>query len=217
MTTKNFCKARRRRHTKICLGQTVRTGETQKQAQARVTQAKDEIETRDKLTLIDSLGETPRRINVAENDLNYAPYENAHTEERHAANVALQQTDAPIGTRTVEGRLFGDQPWGARQQTNFSYKWLDDSTMNRTINEYMQKNWNQIREDLVFNDKHRHEAVFDAGKSIGEGFYNRNQMGMGAVEPVYHRTSKVKIIITLDQIEPPSPIIVTAYPAGGGK
>ena len=196
---------------------TIRKGETINQAEQRVIGSKREIEIRGKLAMIESLGETPRRLNVSENDLNYAPFENAHTEERHAASVALWQTNAPAGTRTVEGRLFGDQPWGTRQQTNFSYKWLDDSTMNRTINEYMQKNWNQIREDLVFNDKHRHEAVFDAGKSIGEGFYNKNQMGMGSVDPVYHQTSKVKIVITLDQIEPLTPIIVTSYPAGGGK
>ena len=192
----------------------VRTGETQKQAQTRVENARSEIVDRGKIDLYESLGATPKRINIAANDSQYAQFDKAHTDELHGASVALRQTDAPAGTRTIEGRIYGDAPWGKAE--NYSYKWLDKSTMNQTINEYIQKNWNQIREDLVFGNRHEHKTTFDAGKAVGEGFYNKNQMGMGVRQAEYGKTSTVTIVITLDQIEPPSPIVVTAYPNGKG-
>ncbi len=200
---------------KADLDPAVRAGETQQQAQRRVEQAKDEVSNRGRVDLYDALGAMPRRVTVQANDIQYKTFDKAHTRENHGANIVMERAGAPNGTRTIEGRIYGDAPWDRAE--NFSYKWLDDSTMNQTINEYMQKNWNQIREDLVFNEEHNHIALFDAGKAIGEGYYNKNMGGLGARQAEYGKTSQVKIVIKLDQIEPPSPIIVTSYPAGGGR
>ena len=197
---------------KTNLDPTVRAGETPKQAQERVKVAQEEKITRGRLQVFDGLGSTPPKVKIAENDQVYGDQFNAHTIEKHGALVEMKRSSAPAGTRTIEGRIYGDAPWGRAE--NFSYKWLDDTTMNKTINEYMEKNWDAIRWDLASNRVH--EGTFDAGKAIGEGFYNSGQMGTGARQAVYHKTSIARVLITLDQIEM-TPIIITAYPTGKGQ
>lgn len=79
----------------------------------------------------------------------------------------------------------------------------------------MQNNWNQIRSDLVLNGNH--EATFDAGHAVGEGYFNSGMMGTGPRQAVYHQTSQVKITIDFKPGNSPTFIIVRAFPKGGGQ
>jgi hypothetical protein len=188
-----------------------RAGETPDEAQARAQAANQEVVRRATATY-DALGERPPRINVAANDAANAG-NGAHTIERHGPNVTLRRAGAPPGTRTIEGRIMGDPPWG--DPANFSYRWLNEPVMNRVINEYIRGNWDAIRSDLALDGVH--EATFDQGNAVGEGFYNSNQGGMGPRNPVYHVTSNVTITIRMvPGSNPPAIYVVRAYPAGRG-
>lgn len=195
------------------LDPTVRKGETSAQAQTRAAKAQEEIRILGVLKIYEAIGAEPQKINIAENDAKYADTFNVHTLDRHGASVPLKRTDASVGARTIEGRIYGDPPW--RNAENFSYKWIDDSTMNRTINDYIEKNWDTIRWELANNQQLT--VTFDAGKAIGEGFYNKNQMGLGISQAEYGQTSYVTLRLKLDQIEPQKVVVETAFPAGRGN
>ncbi len=198
---------------KANLDATIRKGETTKQAKERVEQAQNERDLRGYLATIESLGENTPKVNVVKNDAKYRISNNAHTDIRHSPNIALEKNSVPAGTRTIEGRIYGDPPW--RNKANHSYKWLNESIMNRTINEYLEKNWDKIRWELA--TRRRINIKFDAGKAIGEGYFNKNIGTSNPPDAVYSKTSYVRIIIELDQAEPMKPIIVTAYPLGSGE
>ena len=138
----------------------------------------------------------------------------AHTIERHGPEIPLGRGDAvPPGSRTIEGRIHGDPPWGTPQ--NFSYRWIDEPTMNQVVNDYLRKNWEAVRSDLALNG--RHEATFDHGNLTGEGFHNSNYSQPGPPNPIYSRTSIVTI--TLDLVpgsSPPTFRIIRAFPNGRG-
>lgn len=89
--------------------------------------------------------------------------------------------------------------------------------MNRTVNDYIQRNWEQIRSDIVLNNTNRYEATFDAGRAVGEGFFNRGQGGIGPRQAMYHQTSLVTVTIELVPGNPPSFVVVRAYPSGSGR
>jgi hypothetical protein len=153
------------------------------------------------------LGAEPPRFNVDANDAAYQG-NGAHTAERHGPDVPMPRDPQ---SRTIEGRIYGDPPWG-RPETR-SYRWTDPSTMNRTINEYVQKNWETIRHDLAFDGRHR--GGFDAGHRIGEGYLNSGMFGAGPRASQYAVTSLVQIRIQLvPGSDPPVPFVVTAFPAG---
>jgi hypothetical protein len=59
--------------------------------------------------------------------------------------------------------------------------------MNRTVNDYIQANWDTIRSDLALNGEH--SATFDAGHRTGEGFYNEGMYGAGPRSAHYGQTS----------------------------
>ena len=78
----------------------------------------------------------------------------AHGISSHGAQIpmerALDAAGKPDGTRTVEGRIFGDRPWDTESgQQNKSFKWKTLDLMNETVNRYLQRNWAKIREDLA--------------------------------------------------------------------
>ena len=96
---------------------------------------------------------------------------------------------------------------------NWSYRWSDPSTMNRTINEYVRRNWEAIRSDLALGRTHR--GGFDAGHRIGEGYFNNGMYGAGPRQSQYAATSLAVIRIRLvPGADPPQPFLVTAFPAG---
>ncbi|MGW4351641.1 alpha/beta hydrolase [Nocardia sp. NPDC004582] len=169
----------------------------------------DEAELRRVTEIYEALGEEPPRVNIGENDAAYSAG-GAHTIERHGPEVPLNRVDAPPGDRTIEGRIYGDQPWGPQQ--NWSYRWTDVSTMNRTINDYLRANWENIRTDLALNGEH--SAIFDAGHSVGEGFYNQGMGGVGPRLAHYTQTSHAKVVLTLIPGTPPSFMVLTAFPSG---
>lgn len=155
----------------------------------------------------DRLGDEPPRFNVAANDAAHHGL-GAHTDERHGPGVPLLRDP---GARTIEGRIYGDPPWGRTE--NWSYRWTDPSTMNRTVNEYVRDNWQAIRSDLAADGVHR--GGFDAGHRVGEGYYNTGMYGSGPVASRYATTSMVTVRIKMvPGSDPPEPFILTAYPAG---
>ena len=155
----------------------------------------------------EQLGDDPPRFNIAADDAVYGGV-GAHTGERHGPDVPLPREP---GTRTVEGRIYGDSPW--ERPENWSYRWADPSTMNRTINDYVRENWDSIRSDLALRG--RHAGGFDAGHRVGEGYYNTGMFGAGPRESRYATTSLVVIRVRLAPgSDPPQPFVLTAYPAG---
>jgi hypothetical protein len=181
-----------------------RAGETGPESAERSRLAKQE-QVRRAEAIFESLGERPRTINIeAEEPLHM---DDAHTMERHGPEIPLRRADNP-GGRTIEGRIHGDPPW--LKAENASARWFDRSVMNRTINEYIARNWNNIRADLAIDG--RHSAAFDAGHAIGEGFVNEGMYGTGARNAVYSVTSRVRITIVRDPGTPPGFHVVTSFP-----
>ncbi|WP_433380362.1 hypothetical protein ACQPZX_15190 [Actinoplanes sp. CA-142083] len=114
--------------------------------------------------------------------------------------------------KTIEGRIYGD---GWPHAANASTRWLDWTTMHRTINEYVSSNWQRIRSDLAIEGKH--EAVFDAGHRIGEGFVNRGMGGAGPPQAQYVTTSAVRLVLkVVPGSDPPDVYIKTSFPAALG-
>jgi hypothetical protein len=167
----------------------------------------DDVELNRMLATYDKLGDQPPNFKVAKNDDLYQD-EGAHTMKHHGGDVPLQHTP---GTRTIEGRLYGDHGW--RRPENKSFRWTDHHTMNRTINDYVSRNWETIRSDLAMTGVHR--RTFDAGHRVGEGFVNDGMFSAGPVKPRYMTTSFVTIRMRLAPgTDPPEPFILTAFPAG---
>ena len=188
-----------------------RAGETAEQAQGRTRAAEAEIELRRAMGVYNSLGDRPPRIDMRANDAAH-PNE-AHTFERHGPDIPLHRAGAPPGTRTIEGRIFGDPPWPNRQ--NASYRWVDEATLNRVVNEYFRNNWDTIRSDLATEGVH--ERTFDRGSLTGEGFSNANQGTPNPPVSVEGRTSMVTITIELvPGSNPPVLRIVRTFPNGRG-
>ncbi|WP_169812678.1 WXG100-like domain-containing protein [Nocardia acidivorans] len=176
---------------------------------ARERSAASDAELRVITEIYNALGEDPPRVNIGANDAAYGA-RGAHSVERHGSDVPLNRVDAPPGDRTIEGRIYGDPPW--RRQENWSYRWLDESTMNRTVNDYLRANWENIRSDLALTGEH--SAVFDAGHRIGEGFYNEGMFGVGQRSTQYAQTSYAKMRLMLVPGSPPSFMVITAFPSG---
>lgn len=193
---------------------TPRAGETPEQATQRANLAIGEIEARDAFQTYTLLGDKPPKVNIrANDDVPANKVAGAHSMDRHGPDVPLRIVDASAGTRTIEGRIYGDPPWSKPE--NWSYKWIDESTMNGTINDYLSANWERIRSDLTLNEG-VFETTFNADHAVGEGFFNEGQMGVGARNAVYHRTSYVTLTIELRPGNPPTFFIVRAFPAGRG-
>ncbi|MFI7547582.1 hypothetical protein [Actinoplanes sp. NPDC049599] len=155
----------------------------------------------------DQLGDEPPRFDIAANDAGYGAH-GAHTDDRHGPGIPLPR--AP-GRQTVEGRVHGDDPWPRPE--NWSYRWTDPSTMNRTVNDYVRRNWDRIRDDLALEGAH--DGGFDAGHRVGQGYYNDGMYGAGPRHSRYAETSLVKIRIRLvPGSDPPETFILTAFPVG---
>ncbi|WP_157437135.1 hypothetical protein [Actinoplanes subtropicus] len=157
----------------------------------------------------DNLGDEPPKFDVALNDAAHRA-DDAHTVDRHGPDVPLRRDPT---MRTIEGRIYGDTGWA--RPMNASFRWTDHSTMNRTVNDYVRAHWEQIRNNLATDGVH--QATFDAGHRIGEGFVNTGMGGAGPRRAQYMTTSVVRILIAIAPgTDPPEPFIVTAFPAGLG-
>nr|BFE76345.1 hypothetical protein GCM10020092_096460 [Actinoplanes digitatis] len=155
----------------------------------------------------DQLGAEPPTFNIAANDAAYGIH-GAHTEGRHGPGIPLPRDP---GRQTIEGRIYGDSPW--RNPENWSYRWSDPSTMNRTVNDYVERNWDRIRDDLALEGAH--DSSFDAGHRVGQGYYNDGMYGAGPRNSHYSETSFVKVRIRLvPGADPPELFILTAFPQG---
>ncbi|MBM2621797.1 hypothetical protein JIG36_40465 [Actinoplanes sp. LDG1-06] len=157
----------------------------------------------------DQLGESPPKFEFAQND-NTFKSKGAHTLLHHGPDVPMRRSPDPE-TLTIEGRIFGDPPWGHSESR--SYRWTDHSTMNREVNRYVRENWEAIRSDLALTG--RHKDGFDAHHRVGEGFYNKGMHGAGPREAVYGVTSLVIVRIKLVAgSDPPQVFVDSAYPSG---
>lgn len=193
------------------MNRTPRPGETPDEAIARARRAGYALYHRQTMRTSQGLGAEPPILEMRAHDARYAA-NGAHTVERHGSDVPLRRTDAPRGIATIEGRIYGDPPWNGPE--NWSYRWTSPTVMNDTINTYLRANWEMIRLELAMEG--RFQITFDAGNAVGEGFYNAGQMGIGAVDAVYHQTSTVSLTLQLIPGQPPSFFVVTAFPAGRG-
>jgi hypothetical protein len=156
----------------------------------------------------DGLGDAPPKFNIADNDRNYESL-GAHTLEHHGPQLPL--TRGAPNVRTLEGRLYGDAPWPKPE--NWSYRWLDVPTMNRAINEYVSSHWEQIRSVLAMDG--RFKTTFDAGRVVGEGYFNRGMYGTGPTAATYAKTAFVELRMRLvPGTDPPQVFVVTAFPSG---
>jgi hypothetical protein len=162
-----------------------------------------------------ALGDTPRPLNIRQNDLSYGgsnatlpAHLQAHTLDRHGASIPL-----PI----LEQRIYGTGPW--KKSENFSYRWASDRAMNETVNSYLNQNWGQIRQDLTQTGWH--SGYIDAGQMIGDGFYNPNQgfafgPATGPRTAQYNTTSLARVTFRLDPADPTRVYVLTAFPTGTG-
>lgn len=167
----------------------------------------DDVALSEIMSRYDQLGAEPPQFNIATNDAAHGGH-GAHTDERHGPSVPLQRDPS---TRTVEGRIFGDPPWDRPE--NWSYRWTDPSTMNRTVNDYVRQNWETIRSDLAMYGQHR--SGFDAGHRVGDGYYNDGMYGAGPRASHYAATSMVTIRFRIvPGSDPAEPFLVTAFPSG---
>lgn len=183
--------------------------------------ARAELQTRGVLRIYEMLPDEPPRINMYEND---AAFPDAHTvggspsgQGRHNPAIQLEAVRDPAGNpidtgvQTIEGRVLGHRPWRGQQRA--SARWLDDTTMHRTVNEYIRNNWEQIRSDLATTGQHANGA--NAGHAVGEGYVNVGTANNPQSQ--YMVTSRFHVVILLDQIEPAAGAffrfyILTTYP-----
>lgn len=167
----------------------------------------DDIALRDIMDRYDQLGSEPPEFVVAANDAAHRG-DGAHTIERHGPDIPLSRDP---NTRTIEGRIYGDPPWSRPE--NWSYRWTDPSTMNRTVNDYLKQNWETIRTYLAMDEEYN--GSFDARHRVGQGYYNEGMYGAGPINSHYAETSFVKIRIRLTSgADLTKPFLVTAFPSG---
>jgi hypothetical protein len=185
----------------------LRAGETPAQALARVRAAEAEVMARAD-NVYKALGDGPPKINIRDND---AANPDAHTLERHGPQIPL---DAPSGVASLKSRVKGEAPWPKKE--NFSYRWINESIMNRVVNDYLRDNWTKIRSELALNKEYRKTFKSDGG-AVGEGFYNKNYGMKKDPLPVYSQTNIVTIFLKLTTDRgPPEIRVITAFPNGRG-
>ncbi|MGY2893192.1 DUF6861 domain-containing protein [Deinococcus sp. UYEF24] len=170
----------------------LRTGEQAAQAQQRVQLAQEELDVRKKVA---AFGEKPWRPNLVENDQRTA----GHSVDRHGWNLSRQD---------LRDRIMGTGRW--TRQESYSYKWTDEATANRTIQEHIHTNWDVIRRTLAEDGLYK--SAWNTGNKVGEGFYNKNVGLGGPRQPVFDETSWVTLVLRLDPNG--NPYIITAYPRG---
>lgn len=189
---------------------TPRLGETAREAKRRVRLARQEIGKRDILRRYHALGNKPPHIDMIANDRTFA---DAHTIERHGWHIELKRlldsVGKPTGTRTIEGRLYGDPPW--RRRGEFSARWLNEDVLNQTVNRYVQNNWEAIRMELAH--RRGYEGVFGTA-TIGAGYYNDTNRGGTDANPIPRewRPSMTRITIKVDPADVSRFYVVSAFP-----
>jgi len=205
---------------------TPRAGETVAEAAERARLAQEELPTREVMNTYEGLGTEPAPFDIVAND---AANGDAHTvgsagnPGRHGPSIPLPRSlDAagiPDGTRTIEGRVYGDPPWlkanGDPAPANFSGRWRSIDIINRVINNYLRASWEQVRSDLAMNGSHTN--AFPAGEVVGDGYFNLNFGKPGppiAKGPVV--TTVVRITILLKPGTPPSYYVITTFPTISG-
>ncbi|MFG1996110.1 hypothetical protein ACGFJ7_39655 [Actinoplanes sp. NPDC048988] len=176
---------------------------------ARSAPTSYDIELSRVMATYEGLGEDPPRFRISANDAAHREH-GAHTIERHGSQIPLER-DPGSGTRTVEGRIHGDDPW--QKPENKSFKWDDPTIMTREVNDHVRRNWETIRSDLALRG--RYEGVYEAGHRVGHGYYNSGMFGTGPRQAEYAAVSRVVIRIRLAPgSDPPEPFILTAFPSG---
>jgi hypothetical protein len=154
----------------------------------------------------------PPRIRMSEHDYWYGEH-GAHTETRHSPRIPLERGDGPTGERTIEGRIYGDDPWPRSE--NWSYQWLDDTVKQDAIQTYVNENWEEICVDVA--ELGQHEGLFDYGNEVGLGYYNSAMYTSEPRHAGFGRTSMVKIRFRSVPDSETEFFIETAFPAGRGN
>jgi len=200
------------------LDPTPRRGESLALAQARVAAAQAELQRRTQNYIHGTLPATAPGVFISKNDVDFA-LNGAHTLDHHSPTIplyrALNAAGQPNGTKTIEGRLFGDPPWPRRENT--STRWDSEDVINTTLHTYLDTHWKTVSRDLATSRLHEHSAVFDAGHRVGQGLANNNagHPGAAAMPPsVSHPevTSLVRVTIRLVPHRQGQLFIVTSFP-----
>jgi hypothetical protein len=108
--------------------------------------------------------------------------------------------------------LFGDPPWPYKAP--YSYRWKNKGKLDDLINEFIQKNWEELR--VGFRSSIEQEVQIDAKQAIGEGFFNATK-GSSVTTPVYHQTSRLVIRLRFHAGPPPAVYVETAFPLGAAE
>ncbi|NOJ96007.1 hypothetical protein HMI51_24115, partial [Corallococcus coralloides] len=187
--------------------------ETQQYANARIQLAREEMLRRgvirdQQLTAAFPNGPT---FDVAANDLAHGTAHNAHTVDRHGAQLPYSSAGTPPGTRSIESRVTTGDGWNKTEP--LSFQWDSDATMNATINKYVADNWGRIRTELAL------EGVSDnldipvpAGTSVGRGFKGVEDPVTGNMRAVPLNATHYNIRLRVIDGAPPQVVVLTAFP-----
>ncbi|WP_375757223.1 annexin [Corallococcus exercitus] len=149
-------------------------------------------------------------VDVAANDLAHGSAHNAHTMDRHGAQLPYSSAGQPPGTRSIESRVTTGDGWGG-VETN-SFQWNSDAQMNATINQYIQDNWPSIKDKLMlqgFADEVNIPAP--PGTTVGRGFTaGVDSAGNPTAIPANATTYNIKLRL-VDGV-PPQVVVLTAFP-----
>ena len=122
-----------------------------------------------------------------------------------------RQLDAagnPNGVQTVEGRIYGDAPWG--KPNKMPTRWGSIQIINDVINRYLQSNWDAVRSDLALSKEH--VAKFDTQQLVGDGLWNEGSHDSPSVTGP-HPVSCVTVVFNLTTGFPAKFFVLTSYPS----
>ncbi|RKH51723.1 hypothetical protein D7Y23_09415, partial [Corallococcus sp. AB050B] len=187
--------------------------ETQQYAKARAQIAEQEMLRRaivreQQLTEAFPNGPT---LDVAANDVAHGSAHNAHTLDRHGAQLPYTSAGQPPGTRTIESRVTTGDGWGS-VETN-SFQWNSDAQMDATINQYVKDNWSSIKDKLMMQG-YADELNIPAppGTTVGRGFTQVKDPVTGAVRAAPANATTYNIKLRLVDGVPPQVVVLTAFP-----
>ncbi|RKG68420.1 hypothetical protein D7V80_12380 [Corallococcus sp. CA054B] len=186
--------------------------ETQQNAKVRADQAQTEILRRGIIReqqLADVLPNGPK-LDVNANDAAHGAAHNAHTIDRHGAQLPYSSAGQPPGTRSIQSRVTTGDGWGKIE--NNSFQWSSDATMDATINKFVADNWNTIKTDLAMYGYSDHlNIAAPPGTTVGKGF-TASVDSAGNRTAVPANANSYNLRLRLIDGTPPQVMVLTAFP-----
>jgi hypothetical protein len=189
--------------------------EAQQYARARAQLAEDELVRRGAIReqqLAEALPNGPT-VDVAANDAAHGAAHNAHTGDRHGAQVPYSSAGQPPGTRTIESRVTTGDGWNKVEPRSF--QWNSDAEMNATINKYIKDNWSTIKDELALRGYFDMEKIpLPSGTTVGKGFVQGPPSVPGGT-PTAIPTNATTFALKLRMVDgvPPQVVVLTSFPS----